>query len=138
MPTAFSRLNWLPAAGLLLLGTLGFAAAWILLGNYQNSLCTPMTVLAALDAVLLLYLAKMRGRTLRVALALLVTAGAALIAIGALISTRIGLQLGLLPWEAFQRLGMGSARLMLEMSLDRVDLAWLLAGLVIAVVLALR
>jgi len=69
---------------------------------------------------------------------LCVTAGAALLAIGALISTRIGLQLGLLPWEAFQRLGIGSARLMLEMSLDRVDLAWLLAGLVVAVVLSLR
>jgi len=138
MLTASSRLNWLPATGLLLLGTFGFAAGWILLGNDRGSLCTPMAVLAALDAALLLYLAKVRARALRVALALLVTAGAALLAIGTLISTRIGLQLGLLPWEAFQRLGMGSARLMLEMSLDRVDLAWLLAGLVVAVVLALR
>jgi len=138
MLTVSSRLNWLPATGLLLLGGFGFAAGWILLGNYQNSLCTPMAVLAALDAALLLYLARIRSRVLRVVLALLVTAGAALLAIGTLISTRIGLQLGLMPWEAFQRLGMGSARLMLEMSLDQVDLAWLLAGLVVAVVLALR
>jgi len=138
MPTAFSRLNWLSASGLLLLGGLGFTAAWILLGNYRNSLCTPMAVLAALDAALLLYLARIQQRALRVAVALLLTAGAALLAIGTLISTRIGLQLGLPPWEAFQRLGTGSARLMLEMSLDQVDLAWLLAGLVIALVLALR
>jgi len=136
MPTASSRLNWLPATGLLLLGGFGFAAGWILLGNYQNSLCTPMTVLAALDAALLLSLAKVRGRTLRVALALLVTAGAALIAIGGLISARIGRQLGLSPWESVQRLGFEPARLIVELSLDRIDLAWLLAGLVIAVVLS--
>jgi len=138
MPTAFSRLNWLPAAGLLLLGTLGFAAAWILLGTRYDSLCTPMAVLAALDAALLLYLVKARRGVLRVLLAVLVTAAAALIAIGALVSTRIGLQLGLSPWEAVQRLGIEPARLVLGMSLDRVDLAWLLAGVVIAVVLALR
>jgi len=138
MLTASSCLNWLSATGLLLLGLLGFAAGWILLGHYHDSLCMPMAVLAALDAALLLYLLKIRRRILRVVLALAVTAGAALIAIVSLVSARIGLQLGLLPWDAFQRLGMEPAWLVLEMSLDRVDMAWLLAGLGVAVVLALR
>jgi len=138
MTTVFSHLGWLPTAGLLLLGSLGFAAAWILLGSRYESLCTPMTVLAALDAALLLHLARVRRGTLRVALAVTVTLVASVVAIGTLVSARIGGQLGLSPWESARQLGFASARVIVEMSLDRVDLAWLLAGLVIAVVVALR
>jgi len=138
MTTAFPRRGWLPATGLLLIGGLGCAAAWILLGNWYNHLCMPMTVLAALDAALLLSLAGIGRGALRVVLAVVVTVGTALIAIGGLLSTRIGLQLGLSPWEALQRLGFAPARVVVEMSLDQVDLAWLLAGVVVAVLLSLR
>jgi len=129
---------WLLASGLLTLGSLGFAAAWILIGTRYQSLCTPLAVLAALDAALLLHLAQIRRGAARALLAVMATATMTLLAIVSLISTRIGQPLGLSTWEAAQRLGPASARVMLEISLDRVDLAWLLAGLVIAVVVSLR
>jgi len=136
MTIAPLRRGWLSATGLLLLGCFGFAAGWILLGNHYDSLCSALAVPAALDAALLLHLAGVRRGSRRVVLALLVTAASALIAIGGLISARIGRQLGLSPWESAQRLGFEPARLIVELSLDRVDLAWLLVGLVIAVVLS--
>jgi len=136
MTIAPSRRGWLSATGLLLLGCLGFAAGWILLGNHYDSLCSALAVPAALDAALLLHLAGVRRGARRALLALLVTAASVLIAIGGLISARIGRQLGLSPWESVQRLGFEPARLIVELSLDQVDLAWLLAGLVIAAALS--
>jgi len=134
LPPACSA--WWPGAGLLLLGSLGFAAAWILLGSRYERLFTPLAVLAALDIALVLHLARVRCGARRAILAALVTAACMFMAIGGLICTRIGLQLGLSPWEAAQRLGVAPAWQIAVLSLDRVDLAWLLAGLVVAVVLS--
>jgi len=130
------RQAWLLASGLLLLGSLGFAAAWILIGTRYDSLCSPMAMLAALDATLLLHLARIRRGAARAVLAVTATTAMMLIAIGTLISARIGQQLGLSAWESAQRLGLESARLIAWMSLDQADLAWLLAGWVLALVLA--
>jgi len=136
MTLALSRVHWLPAAGLLLLGSLGFAAAWILIGNRVGSLCSPLALVAALDAALLLHLARVRRA--RVLLALMVTLGAALLAIAGLVMFRAGQTLALSPWEVLQRLGLEGIALIAEMSVTQVDLGWLLAGAVLAVVLARR
>ena len=56
--TAVRRARWL-APALLALGSLGCAAAWILIALSTGRLCAWMALLAALDAAVLLRLARM-------------------------------------------------------------------------------
>ncbi|MHC9084771.1 hypothetical protein ACYX7E_06985 [Luteimonas sp. RIT-PG2_3] len=119
---------------LLLFGSLGFAAAWILLGTVRNSYCSWMAVLAAADAALLLRLARVPAGAGRAIAAALATLLAAAVAYWGIIATWVGSPLGLLPWESARRLGLEHAALMLELGIDRVDIAWLGAAVVVALV----
>src|SRR3546814_3721523 len=60
MPPDFLPRTSLPAFALLLLGCLGIAAAWVLLALAIDSQAGWMAVVAALDAVLMLRLGRMR------------------------------------------------------------------------------
>ena len=62
------------ALTLLAIGSFGFAAAWVLVAFARDRQCSWMALLAAIDAALLLRLARMPGGWTRVALAVAATA----------------------------------------------------------------
>lgn len=127
--------RWL-APWLAMAGSICFAAAWILLAQALGRQCSWMAVLAALDAALLLRLARVQSGWARAGWGVLATLVAIALANWGVIATRVGRSVGLLPWESIQRLGMDHAWLLARLANDAVDLAWLGAGLVIAAVMS--
>lgn len=117
---------------LLLLGSLGFAAAWVLLAYARNQQSSWMAVLAALDAVLLLRLARMPSGWMRAALALVATAGSIALANWGIAATQIGKMMGLLPWQSLTKIGPDYAWTLATLANKPADLAWLAAALVLA------
>jgi len=132
MTISTPRYAWPLVGILLLLGSVGVAAAWLFVGLRLDSLCSPMALVAALDVVLLLHLSRVRRGAGRVALAVLATAFTVLIANAGMIAARIGQQMGMELWESVSRLGLQPAWLILRLSLEPFD--WLLFA--IAVLLA--
>lgn len=131
MPDDRPALPWL-ALALLMLGTAGFAAAWILLAASRDSQLSWMAVLAALDAAMLLRLGRMRGGMPRALLAVLATAVAIVLANWGIAAAQIGRMLGLLPWESAMRLGLDYAWNLVVLANGTVDLAWFAVALVAA------
>lgn len=129
-PTPASN-AWL-AVPLLLVGSTGFAAAWVLLAWMRDRQCSWMAVFAALDAVLLLRLAHVRAGWRRSAAAVLATAMAILLANWGIVAAQMGKPMGLLPWESMAKLGPSLAWTMAELANHPADLAWLWIGLVVA------
>ena len=88
---------WL-AFSLLLVGSAGFAAAWVLLAWMRDRQCSWMAVLAAIDAVLLLRLAHARPGWSRGAAAVLATAASIGLANWGIVAAQMGRPIGgLLP-----------------------------------------
>lgn len=131
MPDDRPALPWL-ALALIMLGTAGFAAAWILLAASRDSQLSWMAVLAALDAAMLLRLGRMRGGMPRALLAVLATAVAIVLANWGIAAAQIGRMLGLLPWESAMRLGLDYAWNLVVLANGPVDLAWFAVALVAA------
>jgi hypothetical protein len=123
---------WL-APFLLLIGSTGFAAAWVLLAWTRDQQCSWMAVLAALDAVLLVRLARMPAGWLRATLAGAATAGSILLANWGIAAAQMGKPMGLLPWESMGKLGPSFAWVLVTQANHPADLAWLWLGLVLAV-----
>ncbi|MEZ0469444.1 hypothetical protein [Luteimonas salinilitoris] len=119
---------------LLLLGTAGCAALWILLAAATGRQCSWMAVVAAFDAALLLRMVRVRPGMLRALWGMLATAAAIALANWFIVATQLGKMLGLLPWESALKLGAHHAWTLSQLANGRVDLAWLGAALVIAVV----
>ena len=135
MPTTrLPALPWL-APALLVLGSTGFAAAWVLLAWSRDRQCSWMAVLAALDAAVLLRLSRMRPGWPRALLATLATAATIALANWGIAAAQMGKPMGLPPWQALGRIGPEFAWLLAGMVNQPVDLAWLLAALVFALVL---
>jgi hypothetical protein len=132
-PPAPAPVPWL-APVLLLIGSTGFAAAWILLAWSRDQQCSWMAVLAALDAVLLVRLARMPAGWLRATLAGAATAGSILLANWGIAAAQMGKPMGLLPWESMGKLGPSFAWVLATQANHPADLAWLWLGLVLAVV----
>ena len=130
-----SPLRPAPAFALVLAGSLGIAAAWVLLSPATGRQCSWMAVAAALDAALLLRMAGQRPGPRRALLAVLATLLAIARANGAIAATEVGRMLGLTPWRSIARLGAGHAWLLVQLANDAIDLAWLGAGVVVAAVL---
>jgi hypothetical protein len=122
------------AAILLLIGSTGFAAAWILLAWARDQQCSWMAVLAAVDAVLLVRLARMPAGWLRATLAGAATAVSILLANWGIAAAQMGKPMGLLPWESMGKLGPSFAWVLVTQANHPADLAWLWLGLVLAVV----
>jgi hypothetical protein len=118
---------------LLLIGTTGFAAAWVLLASWRDQQCSWMAVLAALDAVLLVRLARMPGGWLRATCAGLATAFAIALANWGIAAAQMGKPMGLLPWESMGKLGPVLAWVLVSHANGPGDLAWLWVALVLAV-----
>jgi len=132
MPEPASR-QWLGPA-LLLIGSLGFAAAWILLAIARDAQCSWMAVLSAADAVLLLRLARAPSGRQRAFAAVAATVLTILVANWGIAAAQVGRSLGLLPWESMGKLGLDYAWILSTLANRPADVAWLVAALVLGAV----
>jgi hypothetical protein len=117
---------------LLLLGTCGFAAIWIVLSLFNDAQNSWMAVLGAVDVAWLLRLGHCPGGPRRVALALLATAAIVVLANWGIIAAQLGAVLGLQPWESALRLGANLAWTLFQLANGAVDLVWYAIALVVA------
>ncbi|NYZ61671.1 hypothetical protein [Luteimonas deserti] len=136
MPHSARARRWPLASALLLLGSLGIAAAWILLADARNAQSSWMAVVAAVDAAWLLRLARIRPGALRALAGTAATALAILIASFGIIAAQLARPMGMLPWESALKLGPHHAWTLAGLANGPVDIAWLVAGVVIAAVLS--
>ena len=123
----------LTALLLLLSGSLGFAAAWVLAMRALDTHAAWLAPLAALDAVLMLRLGRARPGVANAALALAATAASILLANWGIAATEIGRSLGLLPWESALRLGPAYAWELIRLANGPAQLGWYALALVVAV-----
>jgi len=130
--SAPATVPWL-APILLLIGSTGFAAAWVLLAWTRDQQCSWMAVLGALDAVLLVRLARMPAGWLRAGFAGVATALTIAFANWGIAAAQMGKPMGLLPWESMGKLGPTLAWVLVSHANRPADLAWLWVALVLAV-----
>lgn len=123
-----SWLSWL----LLLLGAGGFAAAWVALAWSNDTQCSWMAPLGALDIAWMLRLGGWPRGPRRAILGTAATALIVLVANWWIIATQLGAGLGLEPWNSALRLGMHHAWTLAQLANGPLDLAWIVAGLVLA------
>ncbi|HEY4528990.1 MAG TPA: hypothetical protein VIG97_01475 [Luteimonas sp.] len=133
MPPSRSRPT--SALALALAGSIGIAAAWILVVQLVDRQSSWMAVVAGVDAVLLLRMGGFRPGAARAAWAVLATLLAIALANWGIAADQVGRMLGLPPWNSMLRLGAEHGWLLLRMANDAVDLAWLAAGVVVAAAL---
>ena len=117
---------------LLAAGCTGFAAAWVLVAFARDQQCSWMALLAALDAVFLLRLARMPSGRARTALAVIGTGSTILLANWGIAAAQIGRSMGLLPWESLGKLGPFYAWTLANLANPPAELGWLAASLVLA------
>ena len=125
-------ISWL----LLVLGTCGFAAAWITLGFFNASQNSWMAVIGALDIAWMLRLGRWPRAPSRVAVALVATVAIVVLANWGIIAAQLGVMLGLTPWASALKLGFHHAWTLAQLANDAGDLAWLLLALLVAAVAA--
>jgi hypothetical protein len=119
---------------LLLLGSVGMAAGWILFAFASDRQLSWVAVLAALDAAFLLRLGRMRPGWARAACGALATAATIALANFGIAAAQMGRPAGLLPWESMGKLGPHHAWTLATLANPLPELAWLAAALVIAAV----
>ena len=127
--------RWPLAIALLLLGSIGIAAVWILVADARNAQSSWMAVVAALDAAWILHLVRVRSGALRALAGVTATALAILVASFGIVAAQLARPMGMLPWESALKLGPQHAWTLAKLANGPADVAWLVAGLVIAVVL---
>jgi hypothetical protein len=132
MPTPSRPSRSVLAAGLLLLGSAGVAAAWALLAVALDRQCSWMAVVAALDAILLLRMARVAPGLTRAALAVAATALAIALANWWIAGAQVGQTVGLLAWQSIPKLGWFHGWTLLTLANHGADLAWYGFGLFIA------
>jgi hypothetical protein len=135
-PTAQRTTPSLLAILLLLAGCFGFAAAWVLVAFARDRQCSWMALLAALDAVFLLRLARMPAGATRSLLAVGGTLLTIVLANWGIAAAQIGRSMGLLPWESLGKLGPFYAWTLANLANPPVDLLWLAASVVLAAIAA--
>ncbi len=131
-----TRPTYWPSLLLLLLGSLFFAAIWVLLAVYTGKPCGWMAVLAALDVVLMLRWGGMPRGAARVLVAVLATAAIAVLVNWLTAATQIGFAMGLNPWESALKLGADYAWTLAGLANQTADRVWMAAGLVTAAIAA--
>ncbi len=115
-----------------LLGVFGIAALWVLVALYMDRMLSAFAFVAALDMILMVRLARLpRGLTRG-----MVAAGGTLLAIlianGWLLAARVGLLLGMMPWEGITLMGPGFAWTLAQLANDGRDLAIYIAAIAMA------
>ena len=133
VPPLMRRSRWF-APALLTVGSFGFAAAWVLVAFARDKQCSWMAILAALDAVFLLRMAKMAPGWPRATLAVTATALTIALANWGIAAAQIGRAMGMLPWESLTRLGPFYAWTLANLANPPIDLFWLASSLVLAAV----
>lgn len=121
---------------LLLLGIAGCAALWVLVSMATGTTAGWMAVVAALDAAMLLRLARVRPGATRALWGTLATVACIGVSVWVVVAGLLGRMLGLTPWEAAIRLGSRHAWVLIQTTHGAADLAWLAAGVVIAAILS--
>jgi hypothetical protein len=124
----------LTALVLLLIGSSGIAAAWILFSFASGQQSSWIAVIAALDAAFLLRLGRMPGSWIRSLCGVIGTALAIAMANWGIVAAQLGKEMGLLPWESIFRLGPHFTWTLTILVNDRVDLAWWGAALVVGAI----
>lgn len=130
-PLPAPRTTWLSWA-LLLLGTCGFAAIWVILGLYSDTQNSWMAVLGALDIAWMLRLGHWRPGPRRAALGVGATAVMMLLANWGITSGQLGGVLGLDAWDSAVRLGLHHAWTLAQLANDIGDALWLALALLVA------
>ena len=125
-----------PSLLLLLLGSLFFAAIWILLAVYTGKPCGWMAVLAALDVALMLRWGGMPRGSARVLVAVLATATIAVLVNWLTAATQIGFAMGLNPWDSALKLGADYAWTLAGLANQTADRVWMGAALLLAALAA--
>ena len=98
--------------------------------------CGWMAIVAGLDAALLLRLAAMPRGPARVAVAMLGTTATILFANWGIAAAQLGRSVGVPPWTSALKLGPDHAWTLLSLANTPVDVAWMVAGLAVAALLA--
>jgi len=119
---------------LLAMGSIGFAAAWVLVAFARNQQSSWMSLLAAIDAVLLLRLGRMPRGIARTLLAVAGTVATIVLANWGIAAAQIGRVMGLLPWESIPKLGPFYAWTLANLANPASELLWLAASVVLAAV----
>lgn len=123
MPPSLSPFRWLLPVCAAFAGCLGFMAVWTVLAVASGKPHAWMAPVAAIDIALMLRLARAPEGRARVALALLATAAAILGGLWLIVSTRVGLVLGLDPLDSALRLGPVLFETLTRLSLRASDYA---------------
>lgn len=134
LPAPLPRPRPYGALALLLLGSAGVAAAWALVALSLERQAAWMAVVAAIDAALLLRLARMPRGAGRAALAFAGTLVAIALANWWIAGAEIGRQVGLLPWYSIPRMGLDHLWTLLTLANQGTELVWYGVALVIAAV----
>ncbi len=122
------------ALPLLALGMLGFVSAWVLAALFFERQCAWLAPLAAVDMVLLLGMARWPAGAGRAGWAFAATAVAIALANFGIAAGELGKSFGLRPWESALMLGADHAWTLLKMANSPLDLAFYVAGLLVALV----
>lgn len=132
MPRLRRPLPTAATIALLLLGSLGAAAAWVLVAMALDRQSSWMALVAAADAALILRMARMRPGAWRA----LAGVAATLLAIAAanwgIVAAWLGRYMGMMPWESMVKLGDEFGWLLVLLSNSPADLAWMGLALVVA------
>ena len=132
--TANPDASKMPALLLLLVGSLGFAAIWILAARLLETQAAWLAPLGAVDAALMLRLGRMRPGWPRTAWCLLATPAIIVLANWGIAATEIGRSMGLLPWESALRLGPSYAWELIRLANGPVEMAWYALAMGVAAV----
>ena len=119
---------------LLLIGGMGFAAAWVLAAGTLETHAAWLAPLAAVDAVWMLHLGRMPAGPKRAMLAVAGTLATILLANWGIAAMEIGRSMGLLPWESALRLGSSYAWELIRRANNTVELGWYALAVFVAAV----
>ena len=121
------------ALPLLVLGVLGFAAAWTLAALAFERHCAWLAPLAAIDMALLLGFGRWPASFKRAGVALLATITTIAVANLAIAATEMGRNMGLTPWASALKMGPDYAILLVRLANGPAEFAWYALALALAV-----
>jgi hypothetical protein len=133
MPVAARNFPWF-AALLALIGGFGLAAAWVAVAMISWHQSAWMALLAALDAAFLLRLGGAKPGLLRMALGVAATLLAIALANWGIVAAHMAGMMGMGISDAALKLGPSLAWTLSTLANAPTDIAWLLAGIVLAAV----
>ena len=126
------RLSILPW---LLLAAAGIAAAWVLVGLYLGRPLNGAAFVVTANMALVVRLAKLPRGTGRGLLAAAGTALGIALAIWWTVASRVGIEMGMPPWEGIPLMGAGFAWVLAQMSYTPMEWAMFAAAVLLAAVL---